>query len=332
MENEERIVVPNADEPQGLNRRDFVRILTTAAIGAGTMAAAFKGFVLTPSQRAEAAEVIADKVGKMPKTTLGKRIKGPKIAPMMICQDWPKELYAPALAAGLNYVHKAGYWRNLPEEFAKIPRESFVTDITVDSTPNNPDDEDAAYRQVTEALDRTGLKYFDIFKAHFGWKTVAEMKEKRGTYKAFQRLKKEGKVKYFGVSQHDYIPYSEITAAQIEEGLIDTMQVFFAYGKPKDVVEIFEKAHKAGVGMVAMKGMAHGSDPMRANPAYMAKLKCEGKVGRACYRHILTLKGSDGKPIFDACVTNLRNFDQFEENIGAATMKVAAADGFILDV
>lgn len=320
----------NADGPTALNRRDFVRILTTAAIGIGAFGAAFKGYILSPSQRAEAAEVMGAKMGKVPKRQLSKRMGKMKVSPIIICQDWPRELYGPALAAGLNCIHKAGYWSKLPEEFAKIPRESFYTDITVDSTPNNPDDEDAAYRQVTESLSRNGLKYYDVFRAHFGWKTIQDMKEKRGTYKAFQRLKKEGKARYFGVSQHEYIPYAEITAAQIEEGLIDSMQVFFAYGANKETQDVFEKAHSAGINMVAMKVMANGNDPMRKDTAYQAKMKAPGLIGRACYRHVLTLAGKDGKPIFDACVTNLRNFDQFEENVGAATMKATKADGFSL--
>jgi hypothetical protein len=53
-------------------------------------------------------------------------------------------------------------------------------------------------------------------------------------------------------------------------------------------------------------------------------------VGRALVRNALTVKASDGKPIFDCCVSIVRNFDQFEENVGAVAPKVAAADGFRL--
>ncbi|HEY3414311.1 MAG TPA: aldo/keto reductase [Armatimonadota bacterium] len=331
MEDDKRIITPNTEDLKTLNRRDFVRILTTATIGAGAFAAAFKGFALSPSQRAEAAETMADRIGKLPKRQFCGRMKDVKTAPIIICQDWRPELYAAGLAAGLNMVHKAGYWKTMPPEFAKLPRESYYTDITVDSTPRNPDDEEGAYRQVNESLKQNGLKYYDVFKAHFGWRSVQSMKDQRGTYRAFQRLKKEGKVRYFGVSQHDYLPYPEIISAQIDDGVIDTIQMFFTYGAPQATVDVLEKARKAGIGVVAMKVMG-GAVKMRADTAYQAQLKASGKVGRALYRHVLTLKGKDKKPIFAGCVTNVGNFDQFEENIGAGADKIARADGFFFDV
>ncbi|NMC82117.1 MAG: twin-arginine translocation signal domain-containing protein [Armatimonadetes bacterium] len=311
-----------------ISRRDFIKALSASAVAGGVLATAFKGYLLTPSQKEEYTEALADTMGKLPKRRFGTRMGKMEVTPIVMGQDWSSELYAAGLAAGINYVHKAGYWRRLPEEFAKVKRESIIMEVCVDSTPDNPDDEEGAYRQVTTALERTGLKYFDIFKAHYGWKTVKEMKEKRGTYRAFERLKKEGKVKYFGVSQHEYIPYPEIIAAQIEAGEIDSIQLFFTYGAPQATVDILEKAHNAGIGIMAMKVFATGSRKMAANPARMTALRSSGKVGRACYRHVLELRGKNGKPIVDCAVTNVRNFDQFEENIGAVALKTTALDGY----
>ena len=50
--------------------------------------------------------------------------------------------------------------------------------------------------------------------------------------------------------------------------------------------------------------------------------------GRSLIRYALTIRGSDSKPIFDCCVSQLRSFEMFEENVGAASPKIAAADGF----
>jgi diketogulonate reductase-like aldo/keto reductase len=283
---------------------------------------------LTASQRAEAAEATADKLGKLPKRQLGKRMGKMMITPVILCQDWAPELYGPAIAQGVNFFHKAGYWNEQPPEVKKLPRESFYCDITVDSTPDHPDDEEMAYRQVTESLRKNGLKYYDIFRAHFGWKNVDALKTQRGTRRAFERLKKEGKVKYYGVSQHDYVPYPEIIAAHIQEGLIDSMQVFWSYETPKETQEIFDKAHRAGIGMTAMKVYAQGGRKMRGDQAMQAKMKAPGMIGRAGLRYALSVKGTDGKPIFDAAVTALRNFEQYEDNMGSFASKVAMADGF----
>lgn len=341
MQKDERIDLtaqnaPRIVDPRTLSRREFVRTLTAATAGTGILTAAFAGCALTPSQRAEATEAALDKIGKMPKVKLGNRMGNMQVSQVVMSSDWNRSLYGPALAAGVNFVHKAGYWNEMPEEFKKVPRESYYTDITVDSTPNNPDDEEGAYRQVVDSLKRNGLGYYDIYRCHYGWHSIKDMKEKRGTHRAFDRLKKEGKVKYFGASQHGipgdggYERYEEMIAAQIEEGLIASYQVFFSYGKPQSIHDIFEKARKAGIGMCAMKTFAHGSGKMRGDAAKMTELKSPDMVGRSCVRYALSAKGSDGKPIFQCAVSAISNFDLFEENMGAAGTKIAAADGFII--
>lgn len=333
MDKDDRFELTPPSDPSGqINRREFVQRLALATAGVGFFAAAFKGVRLTPDQQDELSEAFAQKMGAMKAAPFGTRMKDKlgtvKVTPIVMAQDWPRELYGPAIAAGIRYVHKAGYWRSLPDEFKKLKREEFFTDITVDTTPNNPDDEEGAYRQVIESLDRTGLRYHDVFKAHFGWKTVDDLKKLRGTYRAFLRLKKEGKVRFFGASQHEYVPYPEIIAAEIADGTIDTLQVFFSYGYPKATIDIFDKAHQAGIGMMAMKVWNSGNGAMRNDPAMQAKMKAQGQIGKALYRYVTTLQGSDKKPIFDCCVSNIRNMAEFEENVGAALPKVAAADGF----
>ncbi len=325
-----------------LSRRDFVRVLTIAAsAGPGLVAAGLAGCRMTSEQRAEAGAAIAGNLGKLPLVAFGTRLGGMKVTPLCIAQDWNSDLIAPAVEMGVNFVHKAGYWRSgrdIPEELSKQPRESYYTDITVDSTPDGPDDEDRAYNQVKSSLDKNGLKYYDIFRAHFGWRSVDDFKKKIGTYKAFQRLKREGLVKYFGVSQHGapfdggYAPYTEVIRAEIDSGIVDAMQVWCAYGYPAEVTDVFAAASKAGIAMTAMKIYAQGNDRMRSDAGRMAALKAEGKVGRACIRHVMSLKRPDGQPIFQTCVSNLANQSVFEENAGGVSPKVSIADGLAVPI
>lgn len=331
MEHEDqlsRLKAQSQDNP--LSRRDFMRVLSVATTaGTGLMTAAFTGMNLTGTQRAEAAEALVDGMGKMPKVQFGTRLGKMKVTPVTMCQDWNPELFGPALALGCNFIHKAGYWKgNVPSEIAKLPRESYYTDITVDSTPENPDDYDNAYNQVISSLNANGLKYYDVFRAHYGWKSVNVFKTQTGTYRAFQRLKKEGKVKYFGVSQHPFIPYPEMIQAEIDSGLIDAMQVQVTYGMKKEDMEIFAKASKAGIAMTAMKICAYGMGTMRKDNARQDQLKASGLPGRALLRDVLTAKRPDGKPIFQTCVTALGNVQHFDENMGSVATKTAMLDGF----
>ena len=331
-------------ENKPLARRDFMRVLAIAAgAGPGLASAALTGISLTRNQRAEAAEMIVGGLGKLPKVKLGARMGNMMVTRICMCQDWNSELFAPAVDMGVNFVHKAGYWKNVPEAIKKLPRESYYTDITVDNTPRNPDDFDRAYKQVSSSLEANGLKYYDIFRAHFGWQGVGAFnKGDNASYKAFEKLKKEGKVKYFGVSQHPYTKpegssryeekidhYAEMIQAEIDSGLIDSMQVWFSYGYPQQVQDIFAKASASGIGMTAMKVYAHGNGKMRGDAARMAELKAGDQVGRALIRQILTTNRPDGKPIFQTCVSNLGSQQVFEENMGGVSPNVALQDGFV---
>lgn len=328
---------PTQTDRQPLSRRDFVRVLSAAgAAGPGMVAAAMSGYTLTRSQRAEAAGAIEAGLDRLPKHRFGARLGDMMVAPVCICTDWGNpDLYALALSVGMNFVHKAGYWREMPDAFRSVPRESYYCDITVDSTPNNPDDEDKAYNQVVSSLQHSGVGYYDIFRAHFGWRNVQAFKTQTGTYRAFQRLKREGKVRHFGVSQHaspfdgqGWASYPDMIQAEIDSGVIDAMQVWFGYGYPKEVEEVFARASQAGIGMTAMKVFAQGSGRMSQDPARMAEMKAPGMVGRACVRNVLSMKRPDGKPIFATCVSALHNEQQFEENVGGASRRVAERDGW----
>jgi aryl-alcohol dehydrogenase-like predicted oxidoreductase len=323
-----------------LSRRDFVRALSIAsAAGPGLVAAALSGISLTSSQRAEAARAVVDGVGKLPKRKLGAHLGGMMVTPICMSQDWPRELFGPAVELGINFIHKAGYWGNVPEEIRALPRESYYTDITVDTTSphQNPDDFDRAYHQVKDSLDKNGLKYYDIYRAHYGWHTPDKVMAANNTsYKAFQKLKSEGLVKYFGVSQHPYTgtdddaswdKYPIMIQALIDSGIITSIQCWYSYKYPEVTRAIYAAASKAGIGMTAMKVYAHGNGKMREDKDRMAALKAD-KVGTALLRDVLTEKRPDGKPIFQTCVSNLRNLEVFEENVAGVSPKVALRDGF----
>lgn len=317
------------DKP--LSRRDFISALSIAsAAGPGLIAATLSGVTLTRSQRAEAAESMVAAIGKLPRRKMGTKMGNMKLTPICICSDWNPELIAPALSLGINYIHKAGYWGdNVPDVVKALPRESYYTDITVDNTPDHPADYDTAYNQVINSLDKNGLKYYDIYRAHFGWKTLDAFKTQDASYKAFQRLKREGKVRYFGVSQHPYVPYPEIIQAEIDSGIIDAMQVWFTYGTHPPTQAIFAAASKAGIGMTAMKIYSNGHINMQNNPDLMQQMKAPGLLGRSLIRYVLAQKRPDHRPIFDTCVTALGNMQVFEENIGAVSHQIAMKDGYL---
>lgn len=322
-----------------LSRRDFVKSLSLASVaGPGLISAALSGFMLTRSQRSEAYELIVQNIGQLPKVRYGRT--GMKVSPICISQDWNRELIAPGLAVGINFIHKAGYWGTVPEEVAKLPRESYFTDTTVDNTSpgHDPDNWQEAYDSVVESLKRNGLKYYDVYRAHYGWHSIDKFRMENVSYKAFEKLKKEGYVRHFAVSQHPYhgdganesIPdYPGIIDAETESGLIESMQVWFSYGYPQPVQDAFARASKAGVAMTAMKINAHGFDKMKSNPSLMADLKAPDQPGKAVIRQVMAhTRRTDGRAVFCTCVSALHNMEQFEQNVGALSPQVASNEGY----
>ena len=324
--------IQHRDKP--LSRRDFVRVLSA---GTGLVTAGLAGIALTPGQRAEAAEAMVDEIGKLPRRKLGRLPMN--VSTISMSSDWNHDLIAPAIALGVNFIHKAGYWNRVPDEIKALPRDSYYTDITVDNTSpgHDPDNYDEAYNQVKYSLAKNDLKYYDVYRAHYGWHSPEKVKVENNTsHKAFLKLKKEGLVKYFGVSQHPYDgtsneneeKYTLMTQACIDSGIIDSMQVWYTYGYPTAVMDIFAKASKAGIGMTAMKIYQKGHRKMGADKERQIALKADGLVGKALLREVMTTNRPDGKPIFHTCVSNLGNMQTFEENIGGLSKKIALRDGF----
>jgi hypothetical protein len=121
-----------------------------------------------------------------------------------------------------------------------------------------------------------------------------------------------------------------ILGAETASGVVDSIQCWISYDSKPEILAAFEKAHKAGIAITAMKTIRYGGDKMKKDPAKQTEMKAAGLTGRSCLRYALSLKGSDGKPFVDCAVSNMQNVDQFEENAGSISTKAALRDGFDL--
>jgi aryl-alcohol dehydrogenase-like predicted oxidoreductase len=65
----------------------------------------------------------------------------------------------------------------------------------------------------------------------------------------YQKLKKQGKIKAFGVSANDWDPYG--TVELTEKGLVDSIQVIFNIFEQRPAEKLFPAALKANVGIIA---------------------------------------------------------------------------------
>ena len=107
-----------SDSSQDLSRRDMMRLGAT-----GVAAASLASLPAMADDKAPE---------KLPKRRYGRT--GLEIGWLIGASDWPKELIPRAVAAGVNYWHKAQRWNAdaIPGAIKAMPRESYFLECVVD--------------------------------------------------------------------------------------------------------------------------------------------------------------------------------------------------------
>ena len=236
----------------GLTRRDFIKVGA-----AGTTGVALGGL-------GELKVAAAEATGQLPRRRYGRT--GLEISALVGASDWSPDVIPLAVKAGVNYWHKAHRWtaETLPDALKSQPREAYHLEIVVDRVGGDHTkghiDEEQHYQFVKQAVARSGVGYYDVFKFHFGYHSIEEAKTNPGVVRAFDRLKKEGLVKHLAISQHHYnniggdMAYDIVTYL-IEHSPFEAAQFFYTYGDKKELGEVLAFAKKNDFGTIAMKTM-----------------------------------------------------------------------------
>lgn len=104
------------------------------------------------------------------------------------------------------------------------------------------------------SLSHLGLEAIDIQQFHV-W---SDQWVGRGDWlEAVERLKREGKIRFFGISVNDYQPANII--ALLETGVVDSVQVIYNVFEQSPEDELFEAATAAGAGVIARVPFDEGS-------------------------------------------------------------------------
>ena len=174
--------------------------------------------------------------------------------------------------------------------------------------------------QLLEMIDKRlaacGTTYLDAFYIHglgpneygqdsLNWPKSAAFK------KVAEQLKSSGKVKLVGFSCHDGRLPDYLNAAA-EGGFVDIIMLgfnpFYPKGGPLD--QALDAAHKAGIGLVAMKTMRAGA---KDAPKRLPELD---KLGITLHQAVLQAVWSD--PRIASICNSIENVDQMQSNTAAA--------------
>ena len=174
--------------------------------------------------------------------------------------DEDVKLVRAALERGVNYIDTApdystaGSERVVGKALEGFPREDvfiatkFCTPIGHLPAGTSVD----RYEQVIEeSLGRLGTDYVDLIHIH-SCDEVDRLMDPN-VHEAFDRLKKEGKARFLGVSTHTP-RLVEVATTAIDSGRFDVMMLAYHHGIWPQLNEIIDRAHdEQDMGIVAMK-------------------------------------------------------------------------------
>ena len=122
--------------------------------------------------------------------------------------------------------------------------------IATKTQAKNPED---FWRDLETSLRLLKTDYIDIYQLHCA-KQCYRPGDGTGMYEALLEAKAQGKIRHIGITAHLIGVAEEIVAS----GLYETLQFPFSYLATEREIALEQACEKAGMGFIAMKGLAGG--------------------------------------------------------------------------
>jgi predicted aldo/keto reductase-like oxidoreductase len=246
-----------------VGRRDFMK----------STLAGFGGLFFLPSIDKKQEVKIVEAKGKERKfvyRTLGKtEIKLPVINMGVMNTNNPN-LVQVALDSGMVMLDTAQTYQRgqnegmIGEVLKGRPRDAFVL-ATKARLPSDQKTglyteeatEEAFQKKVDVSLKNLGLEYVDIYYHHNVWKRESALYEP--ILKALEKVKKEGKARFVGITTHMNEP--EIIHAAVDSKIYDVILTSYNFQQKHyaEMRDAIARASQAGLGIVGMKAIRGGS-------------------------------------------------------------------------
>ncbi len=179
---------------------------------------------------------------------------------------------------------------------------------------------------VHGSLERTGQKYFDVLMCPHGANSSEEVQIPE-IYEAFDSLKKEGLVRFLGVSSHN--DPAGVLKAATASGQYDVVMCAYNVINGGYLADAIRTAKSAGVGVIGMKtAMAvatHHKDLLPLPQWRIDKVNriVPGEMKAPMKAYVWSLQN----PNISAVISNLWNDTFVDENLSLAGMKVELQPG-----
>ncbi len=142
------------------------------------------------------------------------------------------------------------YWPGQPRSFEGTYLSNAMAADYAHKVEGSPKFKEFIVQSVEESLKRVGTDYFDILMCPHGAGSYEEVQIEE-TFTTFEQLKKDGKVRFLGVSTHND-PAGVLRAAR-ETGLYQVAMVAYNIINGGYMEREIELAKESGMGIIAMK-------------------------------------------------------------------------------
>ncbi len=173
---------------------------------------------------------------------------------------------------------------------------------------------------VEESLRRLETDHLDVITCPHGAASPHEVSGYPEIFEAFEKLKKDGKVRHLSVSAHD--DPAGILAAAMETGVYSMAMIAYNIVNHRWVDDVLSEAKKADFGVIAMKVArpVHDNRPGRkVDPERVKKIHAaipgDLDTPRKAYRWALET------PDLSAVISNMQNLEQVEANLALVRAK-----------
>lgn len=117
-------------------------------------------------------------------------------------------------------------------------------------------DANEAASHIQMSLENLRTSYIDIYQLHnvSNPQALKEVLSPSGAYQALKRARKEGRIRFIGITSHNV----DIAIEACRTGLFDTLQFPFNFVEREAAGDLFNVAREMDMGIIAMKPMGGG--------------------------------------------------------------------------
>jgi hypothetical protein len=293
------------------SRREFLSAgLALPVVGAGSKMGLFNG--------SDGPTAKGDSPVKLDYRTLGRT--GLKVTTVgfgcMITSD--PSVVERAVDLGINYFDTArGYQNGNNERMVGAALGTKRKQLVLSTKSHSPNKE-SLLKDLDTSLRELNTDYIDIWYLHAKG-SPEEVHD--DMIEAQQIAKKQGKIRFAGVSTHG--GQQQLLPWIAQKGVFDVVLTAYNFSMDASMDKAIDTVAKAGLGVVAMKVMAGGFHGPKPGVPALEKLKQPGAL-------LAALKWVVNKPGICTTIPSMTDMDQLDENLQAMGHPLSASDEKIL--